>query len=43
MSGQMDRRSLLLSLLGLCAAALSPRAASGQTPRTRLILLGTSY
>lgn len=41
MSGQMDRRSLLISLLGLSAAALSPQAVSGQTSRTRLILLGT--
>jgi ribonuclease BN (tRNA processing enzyme) len=37
----IDRRTLLAALLGTCAAGLRPRRASGQTSKTRLILLGT--
>src|SRR5436309_1157942 len=37
----MDRRTLLRGAIGVGIAALWPRTASGQRPRTRLILLGT--
>jgi ribonuclease BN (tRNA processing enzyme) len=37
----MDRRTLLCGAIGVGIAALWPRTASGQRPRTRLILLGT--
>jgi ribonuclease BN (tRNA processing enzyme) len=38
---EMDRRALLRGAIGAGVAALWPRTASGQRPRTRLILLGT--
>jgi len=40
-AGELDRRALLVAAIGACAAAVWPRAISGQRTRTRLILLGT--
>lgn len=37
----VTRRDWLLGTLGACVAPMVPRRARGQTPRTRLILLGT--
>jgi ribonuclease BN (tRNA processing enzyme) len=41
MALDLDRRALLLSLVGCCASSFGPRPALAQRPRTRLILLGT--
>lgn len=37
----VNRRAVLASVLGVCAAAFGSRAVSAQRPNTRLILLGT--
>lgn len=41
MAIERGRRALLAAALGLCTGALRPPSVSGQTSRTRLILLGT--
>lgn len=41
MSTSMNRRELLAAALGLCVVPALPQQLSAQTPRTRLILLGT--